>query len=165
MAAMTASSLFSARSACVERFAHRIIQGGIAALCLAQVAGAQAASGTLRGRVVDQVGAPIGGVAIHLTGTALGASSDARGDYVVGRVPAASYTAVIRRTGFAPDSFAFTILGDETVTHDLTLRPATQELERVIISASPRLNETIEQALSKQKNVDNIVSMLSGDVI
>src|SRR5262249_47800499 len=144
MAAMTASSLFSARRTRAERFGHRIIQASLAAaLTVAQVAGAQAAAGTLRGRVVDQAGAPIGGVAIHLTGTSLGASTDPRGDYVVGRVPAASYTAVIRRSGFTPDSFTFTILGDETVTHDLTLRPATQELERVIISASPRLNETI----------------------
>src|SRR5262249_38480771 len=164
MAAMTASSLFSARSACVERFAHRIIQCGIAAaFCLGQAAGAQRASGTLRGRIVDQAGAPVGGVAIHLTGTALGSSTDARGDYLLGRVPAASYTAVVRRTGFTPDSFAFTIRDNETVTHDLTIHPSTQELERVIISASPRLNETIEQALSKQKAVDNIVTVISGD--
>lgn len=166
MAAMTASALFSTQSSCVERFTRRFIQLGIAAaICTARLASAQTDGGVLRGRIVDQSGGAIGGASIHLTGTTLGASSDARGNYVVSRIPAAAYVAVVRRTGFVPDSFTFTIRGTETVTHDLTLRPATQELERVIISASPRLNETVEQALSKQKSADNIVTVLSGDVI
>ena len=70
----------------------------------------------------------------------------------------ASYTAVVRRTGFAPDSFTVTIRAGETVTHDIILDAAARELDRVIISASPRLNETIEQALAKQKNADNLVT-------
>ena len=35
----------------------------------------------------------------------------------------------------------------------------------MVVSASPRLNETTEQALFKQRNADNIVTVLSGDVI
>ncbi|MGH7620323.1 MAG: TonB-dependent receptor [Gemmatimonadaceae bacterium] len=163
---MTASSVFAARSARVERVARRILQIGlVVGLCAARRADAQASGGTFRGRVVDQAGVGIVGASIHLNGTTLGASSDGRGNYTVLRVRAATYVAVFRHTGFAPDSFTVTIRAGDTVVQDVTMRPSTQELERVVISASPRLNETIEQGLSKQKGADNIVAILSGDVI
>ncbi len=136
-----------------------------ALFCVASTALAQSADGTLRGRVVNPSGTVVAGASVHVTGTTLGASTDARGEYTVGHLPAQSYTAIVRRAGFAPDTFSFTVRSGETVTHDVTLRLSTRELERVVISASPRLNETIEQALSKQKNADNIVAVLSGDVI
>ena len=50
-----------------------------------------------------------------------------------------------------------TFTPDETVTHDFVLTAVARELERVIISASPRLNETTEQALLRRKSADNIV--------
>ena len=162
---MTASSVFPVPRARLDRVARRIIQLVIAATALSAHDLYAQGAGTLRGRVTDPAGAAIGGASVHLTGTTLGASTDARGDYMVQGIPAAAYTAVVRRTGFAPDSFTFTVRSSETVAHDVTLRRSAQELERVIISASPRLNETIEQALSKQKNVDNIVTVISGDVI
>src|SRR5262249_6661440 len=113
----------------------------------------------------DASGAGISGASIHLNGTTLGAATDAFGSYIVRRVPAASYTAVVRRAGFAPDSFTVALAGSDTVTHDVTLKPATQELARIAVTASPRVNEPVEQALSKQRSVDNIVSIISGDVI
>ena len=154
---MTGSSLW-VRRACLHL-------GSVALLGLASALSAQTPDGTLRGRVIDTAGAGIGRATIHLNGTTLGAATDARGEYAVARIPAGSYTAVVRRTGFAADSFTVMIRRGETITHDFSLHASTQELDRVIISASPRLNETIEQALSKQKNADNIVAVLSGDVI
>ena len=53
----------------------------------------------------------------------------------------------------------------ETITRDVTLQTSAQALDLVVVSASPRMNETTAQALAKQKNADNIVSVLSGDVI
>src|SRR5262245_62551507 len=139
---MTALSSFARRT---------IIQLGIATLVgSGSLARAQSSDGVLRGRVVDAAGAAISGASIHLKGTTLGASTDAFGAYTVRRIPAASYTVVVRRAAFAPDSFTIVLRGRDTVTHDITLRPSTQELERVVVTASPRLNETIEQALSKQ---------------
>ena len=162
---MIASLVFPVQRARLDRVARRILQLVIAATALSARDLYAQGAGELRGRVTDPAGAPIGGASIHLTGTTLGASTDARGDYAVQRIPAAAYTAVVRRTGFAPDSFTFTIRSGETVARDVTLRPSAQALERVIISASPRLNETIAQALTKQKNVDNIITVISGDVI
>src|SRR5689334_19839850 len=157
MAAMTTAVSFARRA---------VVQFGIAALTGSlSLVRAQSADGVVRGRVIDPAGAGISGASIHLSGTTLGGFTDAFGVYVVRRVPAASYTAVVRRAGFAPDSFAVEVHGHDTVTHEVTLRRSAQELERVVVTASPRLNETIEQALSKQRSADNIVSVLSGDVI
>ena len=155
---MTAAAVTLAR--------RTLVQLGIAALAgSVSLLRAQSSDGVLRGRVVDAAGAAISGASIHLNGTTLGASTDAFGAYIVRRIPAASYTAVVRRAAFAPDSFTIVLRGHDTVTHDITLRPSTQELERVVVTASPRLNETIEQALAKQRSVDNIMVVMSGDVI
>src|SRR5215467_2417895 len=158
MAAMSASS---------SSFARRtLVQLGIAMLAgSVSLLRAQSPDGILRGRVIDAAGAGISGATIHLNGTTLGASTDAFGTYIVRRIPAASCTVVVRRAAFAADSFPIALRGRDTVSHDVTLKPSTQELERVVVSASPRLNETIEQALAKQRSVDNIVSVMSGDVI
>jgi TonB-dependent receptor len=139
-----------------------------AALASAAIAQQQqgVAEGALRGHIVGGDGrVVVSGAAIHISGTTLGASSDARGDYVVARIAPGSYTAVIKRSGFTADSFTVTIRAGETVTHDVALSAAARELDRVIISASPRLNASTEQALVKQRNADNLITVLSGDII
>ncbi len=76
-----------------------------------------------------------------------------------------SRTITVRRAGFAADSFVIAVVAGATTTLDVTLRPAVHVLAPVLVSSSPRMNETREQALDKQRNADNIVSVLSGDVI
>src|SRR5262245_8140546 len=133
MAAMT-GSVFVRRA---------VIQIGIAALAgSATILRAQSSEGVLRGRVIDAAGGGIGGASIHVNGTTLGAPTDAFGVYIVRRVSPGSYVAVVRRAGFSPDSFTVTLRGGDTVTHEVTLRLSTQQLERVVVTASPRLNET-----------------------
>ena len=128
-------------------------------------AAAQQPEGSLRGRITDSAHAGLSTAAIHLGGTRLGTYSGSDGSYSIDHVPAGSYTVTVRRRGFAADSFVVAVRAGETVTRDIVLRAAAQNLEGVIISASPRLNETTEQALDKQRNADNIVTILSGDVI
>ncbi|MDB4875714.1 MAG: hypothetical protein JWM41_2160 [Gemmatimonadetes bacterium] len=123
------------------------------------------AEGSIRGRVADAAKTGVPAVTLHVNGTRLGAYSDTQGEYVVAHVPVGSYTVSVRRTGFAPDSFSVDVHAGEVVTHDVALRAAAQSLGPVLISASPRLNETKEQALEKQRNADNFIVILSGDVI
>lgn len=143
----------------------RVVLSLILAACLSRPALAQTAGATLRGRVSATTGASIAGASILLNGTTLGASTDVRGEYVIRDIVPATYTVLVRRAGFAPDSFTFTARANDAIGHDVTLSLATRELEQITISASPRLNESVEQALSKQRNADNIVTVLSGDVI
>ncbi|MEP6730681.1 MAG: TonB-dependent receptor [bacterium] len=131
---------------------------------VAQIARAQQ-DGIIRGTVADSAGVGIASAIVRVSGANVGTYSGSRGEYRIEHVPAGVYTVAVRRSGYAPDSFHVTVRAGETVTHDVMLRNAAQGLERLIISASPRLNETKEQALEKQRNADNIVSVLSGDVI
>jgi TonB-dependent receptor len=124
-----------------------------------------ASAGTVRGRVVDANRGGVAGAAIHVSGTTVGASTDARGAFVLSGLPPGSYTAVVRKAGFAVDSISISLGAGATVTPDIVLSIAPHELDRVIISASPRMNESTAQALAKQKHADNLVTVLSGDVI
>ena len=53
----------------------------------------------------------------------------------------------------------------DTTKVPLKTKSDTTKLNKVIISTSPRLNETKEQALEKQRNASNIITVVSGDVI
>lgn len=131
----------------------------------AQLAGAQSTTGTVRGTVTDSAHAPIVRATVHVSGTALGAVTDAEGHFKVGGIPAGRYTIMLRRSGFAPDSFSVIIDRGATIDHDVTLRTAAQRLAAVTVNASPRLSETTQQALAIQQGSTNIVSALSGDEI
>lgn len=132
---------------------------------LATSAAAQQAEGSLHGHVTDSARVGISAAALHVNGTRLGAYTDDDGSYVIDHVTPGAHTLMVRRRGYAADSVVVTVRAGEATTRDIVLRPAVQSLAGVIISASPRLNETTEQALEKQRNADNIVTILSGDVI
>ncbi|MEP6494157.1 MAG: TonB-dependent receptor [bacterium] len=150
-----------------------IYRSALATACsvaIVAAVGAQQSQGepnaaAVRGRVVDTAHAGVAGASIHVNGTPIGASSDGRGTFVITGLTPGSYTAVVRHAGFAVDSFTVAVRAGETTLQDVVLRVAARELDRVIISASPRLSETTAQALAKQKHADNLVTVLSGDVI
>jgi len=158
-------STFSAFLARLTRATAAVIGASLLIVGTARPVEAQQADGTLRGRVTDSTRAGISAALIHLSGTRLGASSGAAGEFNIEHVTPGSYTVIVRRRGFATDSFSIAIHTGETATRDIVLRVMVQKLEGMIISASPRLNETKEQALEKQRNADNIMTVLSGDVI
>jgi TonB-dependent receptor len=127
---------------------------------------AQTADATIRGRVADTAKAPVSGAVVRVVGTHTAVLSSRFGEFRIEHVAPGAYTVVVRRVGFAPDSFAVTARAGDTVTHDVILnRGGAQALGPVIISASPRLNESKEQALERQRAADNIVNVLSGDEI
>jgi TonB-dependent receptor len=140
---------------------------GSLALCAAISSGARAqqGEGVIRGRVADSTKAPVLGAQLRVSGTAIGALSDEQGAFRIDRVPAGMRTVIVARAGFVTDSFKVDVRAGAAVTLDVTLRHSSTKLATVLISTSPRLNETQEQALEKQRNADNIVTVLSGDVI
>ncbi len=155
-----------------HHIARALRRAALAAACTVAAIGgtprslvAQQGDGALHGRITDSTRAGIAAALIHLSGTTLGAYSSTTGEFDVGHVPSGTYTISVRRRGYAADSFTVAIRAGEVTTRDIVLRLAAQSLDAVIISASPRLNETKEQALDKQRNADNIVTVLSGDVI
>jgi Ca-activated chloride channel family protein len=90
------------------------------------------ATGRIEGTVRDLNGAPIAGVAVTVDGTALSASSDARGHYVLSQVPAGTWTVRATLTGWRTASIAYVLVKDGTTrTVDIRLvaaRPDEREM-------------------------------------
>lgn len=141
------------------------------AVCAAVIAaaaapcGAQQLDGGVRGRVIDSASSGVPSVTLQVSGTEMVARSDSKGEFVLGHLAPGSHFVVLRRIGFALDSVEVDVRPGEIETLNVRLRPAQAQLAPVIISASPRLSSSTEQALDKQRNASNILSVLSGDVI
>ena len=126
---------------------------------------AQDATGVIVGRVTDSASAPVSNAMLRVIDHRYGSESGDDGRYrIVGIVPG-SYSVLVRRQGFATDTFAVTVAAGETVQHDVALRSIPVSLAEIVVTASPRLNETQQAALDKQRKADNIVSVMSGDEI
>ncbi len=123
------------------------------------------ATGVVAGRVTTSNNAPAQSIVVRLSGTTLGATTNVAGTYRIERVPAGTYLLLVRRPGMPADSSRVEVRAASITTHDVVLRVTAQQLAGVTISASPRLNETIEQALYRKRNADNIINIMSGDVI
>jgi TonB-dependent receptor len=137
----------------------------IAASLVPMTVHAQDKEGTIRGRVTDANRVPIPSATLGISGASSSTISNASGGFVMEHVRAGQRLLVVRRPGFSPDSIVIEVLAGATVTQDVTLQSNAQQLANILVSTSPRLNETTEQALFKQRNADNIISELSGDVI
>jgi hypothetical protein len=145
---------------------RRALAIGVALLLTPALAIAQQDESTLRGTVVDSARTPLGAAVVRVLGTRDGAVTSDGGTYVIPHLAPGRHVVVVRRAGFAPDTFAATLQAGETLTRDVILRRNNaQQLAELVVTASPRLNETREQALARQRSASNLVTVLSGDEI
>ncbi|MBK5188723.1 MAG: carboxypeptidase regulatory-like domain-containing protein, partial [Gemmatimonadaceae bacterium] len=126
---------------------------------------AQDHTGTLVGRVSDSASAPVASAMLHIADSRVGSVSGEDGRYRIIGIPPGEHSVIVRRQGFATDTFVVSIGAAQTVEHDVVLRAVPVALSEIVVTASPRLNETREAALDKQRKADNIVSVISGDEI
>ncbi|MEO8337575.1 MAG: TonB-dependent receptor plug domain-containing protein, partial [bacterium] len=94
------------------------------------------ATGTVTGRVVDaQTSAALAAAQVSVSGTTLGAATDATGAYTIAGVPTGARTVVVRRIGYTLVSREVMVTGGiNTVAFSLT--PAATSLERVIVTGT-----------------------------
>jgi len=98
---------------------------------------AQAATGTVRGKVTDGAnGRALAEAQVSVAGTRLGAISGANGDYVLLEVPVGPRVINIRRLGYSPASQSITIAAGTTATVDAALRVSAVNLSEVIVTGS-----------------------------
>ena len=116
---------------CAARFPIVVLLLSVASLAHAQVA----EFGSIRGRVLDQAGAPVVGALVTVVGTARSIYSGSEGDFVVSNLAPARYVIRAQRLGFAPS------LGDSVEVRagaqserDITLQAVHTPLSRVVIS-------------------------------
>src|SRR5437879_1088674 len=124
----------------------------------------QTPSGAITGRVTDTRAKAVAGASVQLAGTPLGTRTREDGSFRIDNVPAGSYGLRVRLLGFAPESTSVTVTGGAAAAASVRLRPLAVSLQSVLVVAH-RLGETKTAALDRQKEADNLVTVLSGDEI
>ncbi|HYK12021.1 MAG TPA: TonB-dependent receptor [Gemmatimonadales bacterium] len=138
------------------------------ALCLAfflpAAVSAQTSTGSVTGHVTDEAAKPVNGATVRLVGAPYGARSHDDGAFRIDFVPAGTYRIRVTIIGFNPDTQTVVVQGGGAADVMVKLRPAAVNLPAVMVTAY-RMGESKDVALDKQKDADNIVSVLSGDEI
>lgn len=95
-----------------------------------------AVTGKIVGRVTDQSGSPIAGVAVYVQGRPLGATTDADGRYLILRVPPGEFTVQATLVGYQTvRQEGVTVNVSRTTEVNFQLPEATIEMEAVTITA------------------------------
>lgn len=118
------------------------------------------APGRVNGRLSDAAtGTAIEGAMVRLTGTPLGAVSGADGRYLILRVPPGQYTIRTAYLGRQPATREIEVQAGRETTVDLEL--STVVLQEVVIDGVRAQGQA--EALTRQMNADNIVSIVASD--
>ena len=122
-------------------FVRRAVCGAGMLLCAAPaLLSAQAATGTIRGKVTEaSSGRGLADAQISVVGTRVGALSQASGEYTMVAVPTGARVMQIRRIGFQPINKTVQVLAGSTVTVDAVLSVSAINLSEVVVTgtASP----------------------------
>ncbi|HRS95031.1 MAG TPA: TonB-dependent receptor, partial [Candidatus Latescibacteria bacterium] len=116
-----------------------------------------ALTGKIAGRVSDQSGNPLPGVAVFIQGRQLGATTDSDGRYFILQVPPGTYTVEASLVGYQSVRLQnVTVNMDRTTEANFSLRESTIEVDAVTVVAqrpivqqdvtSTQLSVTTEQA-------------------
>lgn len=117
----------------VARLAGALLAGAVPAAVL----GAQAQQGTIAGRVVDAAsGQPVPAVQISVVGTALGAQTNAAGQYTIRGVRPGTAQVRTLRVGFAEQRQAVAVAAGQTATLDVQVRAVAVALDPVVTTAT-----------------------------
>ena len=112
---------------------RRILLALVAGLLVAPQLGAQDASGTIRGRVLDAGSQqPLSSVNVVLVGTTRGAVSQADGSYLLINVPAGPQSVRASRIGYAPVTQVITVTAGASATADFSLQAQAAVLTEVV---------------------------------
>jgi Ca-activated chloride channel homolog len=93
-------------------------------------------TGQIAGHVRDAGGSPLAHASITVPGTSLGAMTDDSGAYLLGHVPAGTYTIQVRLVGFIVNDVPGVGVADgQTVTVDVTLQHSPTRVDGLIVAA------------------------------
>ena len=121
---------------------------------------AQAQSGAIAGRVTDSTAKAVVGASVQLAGTPFGTRTREDGSFRLTNLLPGNYRLHVRLLGFAPDSLQVTVAAGQTAQANLQLRALAVTLQSVLAIAH-RGGETKMAALDRQKEADNLVTVLT----
>jgi iron complex outermembrane receptor protein len=93
-------------------------------------------SSVIWGRVTTSDGSPAEAVTVGVKGKPVGAITDSRGDYRLGRLSEGTYTLVISALGLQSAEKTVTLTAGQSVTVDFSLVESAQQLREVVVSGS-----------------------------
>src|SRR4051812_2365752 len=107
----------------------RVSVASLLAVCLALVAPlailtAQAA-GTVSGRITSEIGQPVVGAQVYLSGSQLGSVSRADGRFSIANVPAGTHELRAIQIGMKPDTRSVTVSAGATTEVNITMSAQT----------------------------------------
>ncbi|HEU4997158.1 MAG TPA: carboxypeptidase regulatory-like domain-containing protein, partial [Gemmatimonadaceae bacterium] len=108
-------------------------------------------TGVIRGRVTDAAARPIPDVAITLSGSPVGAMTNANGEYSLANVPVGSRTVTARRLGYARGSRAVEVTAGAEARADIQLAQVATKLEEFVVTGTTGTAErrTIGNSITK----------------
>lgn len=129
-----------------------------------------AQTGTIKGTVNTSDGRPAEFVNVSLQGTAKGAISNAKGEYLLEKAPAGSYTLIASYVGLVTQRAEITVRAGETVTANFTLAESDAQLQEVVVQGNVNKfadKKTEYVARMPLKNLENpqVYSMVSKELM
>ncbi len=124
-----------------------------------------AGAGKLEGKVVDESNMPLIGAIVKLEGTAIGASTDIDGKFLIKNIPFGTYTLIASYTSYDKKSIAEIKVTDATVQFlTIALNKSNKGLGEVVIKGTVK-KENINALLIQQKNMATISDGISAESI
>lgn len=122
--------------------AAALLVGALAAPFAAQAQESSAETGTVAGAVVDgKTGETLPGANVRVAGTQRGASTGAEGRYRIEGLAPGTYDVEFSFVGYQPKTVTgVEIAAGQTTTLDVTISPAAQELDEVVVTAEVARN-------------------------
>jgi TonB-dependent starch-binding outer membrane protein SusC len=110
-----------------------LVLAGVGGLLAATQLGAQDATGSISGRVVDSTTQrPVPGVAVTVEGTGRGALTGDDGGFALGGLRAGTHSVLARRIGYTSQTQTVVVRAGQATTVEFALRPAASILEQVV---------------------------------
>lgn len=103
----------------------------------------------ITGKVLDELGYPLGGAEVFLSGTNLGAQTDIDGNYVIQDIVPGSYNLSVRFLGYQDQTlFNVIIKSKGNPQYNFTLEPKAEVLQGVVLSLENSISRPKETPLS-----------------
>lgn len=142
------------RPTVVRRLAALLLT--LSGLALPRASDAQQGAGVVRGRVLDETGAPVVAAQVTVVGSPLGAQADNQGGYIIRGVPAGAQSVRAARIGFTPKVQTVTVPAGGEVTADFTLARTVARLEEVVTTATGQ---------TSRRETGNVVASIKADTL
>ena len=121
------------------------------------------AQGRIKGTITDSTSNnTLIGANVYIKGTALGASTNFEGEYIINDIPAGSYTIKVSYIGYTAKTYDVNIVDNKTTLLDIQLVPEVLEGEEVLITAQAFGQVS---AINQQINSNTIVNIVSEEKI